>query len=154
MNSELTLSVVQSVNQYVIGSLVGTVCDEFFDKIEVDDSQYLMLILKSLGQTAMNGILIKYSLEFLHGNPPETGYHDPTGGYMYLFGLYDSQPRFRALNKKLFLGTRMFINSRLESRLKEPTSPANADNSLLLDPSGSTRDSDQPGNLTMNELGL
>lgn len=145
MNSDLTLSVVQSINQYLVGSVVGTVCDEFFDKIEVQEDQFLLLMLKSIGQIAMNGILIKASLDFLHGNPPSPGYRDPTGGYMYLFGLYDSQPKFRSLNKKLFTGMRTYLNYRMERTMN-----TNGDDGVVMANNATTK----PGNLGEKELGV
>lgn len=95
MDRETSQVVIQALNQYIVGAAIGFVNDELFGMIDVPVEQPFLLVIKQLGQVAMNGLFIRQGLSFLHGNPPPEGYRDLTGGYLFLMGLYDGQPRFR-----------------------------------------------------------
>lgn len=95
MDPETLQAMVQGVNQYVVGVTIGTITDNIFARIPIEPDRPFLIIAKQLGQIAVNGLFIMHGIRFLHGNPPPQGYSDPTGGYLFLFGLYDGQPNFK-----------------------------------------------------------
>lgn len=94
-----TAAMLQAVNQFSIGSISGFLLDWLFMHWKTDTSNIFIRASKILLQTAANGYILSYLLPWIH--PSQSGYRDPTGGYMLAIGLINSQPNYTRSTKEI-----------------------------------------------------
>jgi hypothetical protein len=111
-----TVSALQALNQYTTGLIGGFFVDKVMDQINVSEDNVPGRMGRQLLQVALNGILLNFMLGFLHGTRPPATYRDPTGGYMLIVGLVQSQQSFMKNGKDLTNGLTMFIREILQRK--------------------------------------
>jgi hypothetical protein len=108
------VAVLQSLNQYATGLTGGYFVDLLMDQYIVDEDNLNARVGKQIIQTALNGILLHYMLKYIHGTSPDVAYRDPTGGYMLVIGLIQSQPGYMRNGKELFKGLTLFLREQFD----------------------------------------
>lgn len=104
-----TVAVLQAVNQYTTGLVGGYLIDQLMDSWQVDESNVVARSVRQLLQVGLNGLALNFMLKALHGTTPGLGYRDPSGGYLLVIGLIQSQQTFMKNGKDLVRGLTMFI---------------------------------------------
>lgn len=113
---DTTIAVIQALNQYTTGLVGGFLIDRAMDQVDIDSDNVGGRMGRQLLQVALNGVMLNLMLSFLHGRNPATAYRDPTGGYMLVIGLVQSQQSFMKNGKDLTVGLTMFIREFLQAK--------------------------------------